>query len=110
MKVVWYTKAEKTWRETLQYIYSEYGYHSAVHFRKETNVVVKQIRDFPNSAPIEDMLKNSEFEFRSVAFGEHNKLIYYIAKDAIYVADIWDTRREPKNQANETMKNEVNQN
>lgn len=103
MKVVWYSKAGKTWQETLRYIHSEYGYRSAAKFRKETTAAVKQIKKFPKSAPIEDLLRNSEFEFRSFVFGVHNKLIYYIAKDAIYIADIWDTRREPKTQADETI-------
>jgi len=108
MKVVWYTKAKETWQKTLQYVRLEYGYRSAIHFREDTNAVVKQIKTFPNSASIEELLQGSEFEFRSVAFGEYNKLIYYIAKDAIYVADIWDTRREPKNQADETIENNQN--
>ncbi len=56
MKVVWYTKAKETWQKTLQYVRLEYGYRSAIHFREDTNAVVKQIKTFPNSAPIEELL------------------------------------------------------
>jgi hypothetical protein len=35
-------------------------------------------------------------------------MIYYIAEaqEAIHIDDIWDTRREPKQQADETIQND----
>ena len=103
MKVVWYTKAERTWLRTLQHIHAEFGYRSAITFRQETSKVSKQIAKFPQSGTIEPLLTSSEFEFRSVFCGVYNKLIYHVSDEAIYIVDVWDTRREPKKQAAETI-------
>ena len=48
---------------------------------------------------------SADKEYRGLTFGAHNKMIYYIAEaeDEIHLDDIWDTRREPKNQAEETL-------
>lgn len=40
-------------------------------------------------------------QYRSLVVHEHFKLIYYIdlPHDTLYIADLWDTRREPSRQA-----------
>ena len=102
MKLVWYTKAKSTWYRTLLHIHAEFGYRAALTSRKETSKASKQIVKFPQSGPIEPLLQPAEFEFRSVFCGTYNKLIYYISEESIYITDVWDTRREPEAQANET--------
>ena len=105
MIVKWSQKAERSWYKTLQRVDEEFGYRSAVKFRQETSTAVKQIRKFPKSGPPEDLLSSADKEYRGLTFGAHNKMIYYIAEaeDEIHLDDIWDTRREPKNQAEETL-------
>jgi len=104
MTVKWAQKAEKSWYKTLQQINDDFGYHSAVKFRKETRDAIKQLKKFPKSGPPEDLLVSADKEYRGLLFGEYNKMIYYIAEaeGAIHIDDLWDTRREPKKQANET--------
>ena len=108
MTIKWSHKAERSWYQTLMQINDNFGYRSAVKFRKETSVAVKQIRKFPKSGPPEDLLASADKQYRGLPFGEYNKMIYYIAEaeDAIHIDDIWDTRREPQNQANETIENQ----
>jgi plasmid stabilization system protein ParE len=108
MTIKWAQKAEKSWYETLQQINNDFGYRSALKFRKETTTAVKQLKKFPKSGPPEDLLASADKEYRGLLFGEYNKMIYYIAEveAAIHIDDIWDTRREPKNQAEETIKKE----
>ena len=103
MKIIWDIKAKDTWLKTLLYIQAEFGYRSALKFRKETSKASEQIAKFPQSGSIEPLLTSSKFEFRSVLFGVYNKLIYHISEEAIYIVDVWDTRREPKQQADETI-------
>ena len=105
MTIKWSHKAEQTWYKTLQRINDDFGYHSAVKFRKETTAAVKQIKKFPKSGTPEDLLASADKEYRGLLFGEYNKMIYFIAEseNAIHIDDIWDTRREPKTQANETV-------
>ena len=104
MTIKWSQKAERTWLKTLQHINDEFGYHAAVKFRKATTTAVKQIRQFPKCGPPEDLLASLGKEYRGLSFGTYNKVIYYIAEaeDEIHLDDIWDTRREPKTQADET--------
>ena len=33
--------------------------------------------------------------YRSIVATKYNKIIYFIDGDTIYIADLWDTRREP---------------
>ena len=82
------------------------GYKSAQKLRAEVNGILKRIKKFPNSAQKEFLIEQSKFNdvlFRSVPFGNYNKLVYHAENEMIYLDNIWDTRREPKNQANETM-------
>ena len=105
MIVKWSLRAERVWYKTLQQINDEFGYRTAVTFRKETSLAVRQIRKFPKSGPPEDLLASADKEYRGLAFGTYNKMIYYIAEaeGEIHIDDIWDTRREPKNQAEGTL-------
>ena len=108
MTIKWAQKAERAWYKTLQKINDDFGYHSAFKFRKETTAVIKQLKKFPKSGRHEDLLACADKEYRGLLFSEYNKMIYYIAEaeGAIHIDDIWDTRREPKNQANETIENQ----
>ncbi len=108
MTIKWAQKARTAWYKALQKINDDFGYRSAVKFRKETTAAVKQLKKFPKSGPLEDLLASADKEYRGLLFSEYNKMIYFIAESdkEIHIDDIWDTRREPKNQANETMKNE----
>ena len=106
MRIKWSPKAKQGWYQTLYRINDEFGYYSAVKFRKETTTATNQLKKFPKSGPPEDLLASAQHEFRGILFAEYNKLIYFIAEDAIHIDDIWDTRREPKTQAAETLKNE----
>ena len=103
MKISWSNQAKRSWYKTLQYISDEFGYGSAVKFRRATSKVAKQIQKFPKSGPVEPLLEGMEIERRCIGFADYNKMIYHVFDDMIYVDDIWDTRREPKNQANETV-------
>ena len=50
---------------------------------------------------VEPLLANRTHLYRSVVINKLNKLIYYIENETIIIADFWDTRREPKEQANQ---------
>jgi plasmid stabilization system protein ParE len=107
MTIKWSLKAERLWYKTLLQINDDFGYRSAVKFRKETKDAIKQLKKFPKSGPPEDLLASTGKEYRGLLFSEYNKMIYLIAEaeGAIHIDDIWDTRREPKNQAEETIEN-----
>ena len=37
--------------------------------------------------------------YRSIIVRRLNKVVYYVKGDILHIAAVWDTRREPKNQA-----------
>ena len=47
-----------------------------------------------------DYILNRKKAYRSIVLTKKNKLVYMIENDCICVNALWDTRREPKNQAN----------
>lgn len=55
----------------------------------------------PFTEPIEPLLLHKRRTYRSIVLTRHNKTIYYLNKNTIRIAAIWDTRREPKKQVEE---------
>ena len=41
-------------------------------------------------------------KYRSIVISKQNKLVYYVEGDNLYIAALWDTRREPRAQADNT--------
>lgn len=103
MKIRWTPNAKLKYRALLLDVRDKDGYRSALKLRKEVNEIQKRIKQYPTSAQIELLLEGSKFEYRSVPFGSCNKLVYRIVGEVISIDNLWDTRREPKNQADETL-------
>ena len=50
----------------------------------------------------EPLLRGLKREYRSVVVHRNCKLVYYVEGDILYIAALWDTRREPRLQADNT--------
>lgn len=105
MKIRWTPNAKQKYRALLLDVRDKDGYRAALRLRKEVSDIQKRVKQYPTSAQIELLLEGSKFEYRSVPFGSCNKLVYRIVGEIISVDNLWDTRREPKNQAEETIDN-----
>lgn len=55
---------------------------------------------------MEPLLEDLPVEYHSIVVNSLNKMVYRIADDTIHIADFWDTRREPKKQAQQLKDNE----
>ena len=55
--------------------------------------------------PLEVLLADLPSVYRSIVVRHHNKFVNHVVDDHIEVVALWDTRREPKAQA-EQIKNE----
>ena len=102
MKIKWSLTAERAWYTALHHIYDEFGYRAALKFRSETKKVIRQLQKFPQSGSPEDLLP-VEADYRSIVIEQYSKLVYKVLDEEIHIDDIWDTRREPKKQAQNTM-------
>ena len=103
MKVKWTPTAKKQWRKTAKYIQQKYGDKSRDAFMQEVLQASLLLGEYPNSGKIEPYLADLPRPYRSVVVSHLNKIVYYIDGSIVYVVAFWDTRREPKKQAQQTI-------
>lgn len=86
-------------KDTALYIKSEFGNTARQEFIHEFRRVVKLLGDNPKIGSSKPLLEGAPVLYRSIVINHLNKLIYWINNDVIEIVDLWDTRREPYNQA-----------
>ena len=99
MKVIWHDQAKEALRKTAAYIRKHFGIQERENFRNEINKVQVLLTSNPFMGPVEPLLADQPVEYRSFVINRLNKIVYSIEGDTIHIADFWDTRREPKAQA-----------
>ena len=101
VKVTWDELARQNQREILAYGSRTWGKNAARKMRLHIKAEVERLAKFPLIGKVEPLLQGRSLQFRSLVIHEHYKLVYYIdeAKQLIYIAALWDTRREPRTQA-----------
>ncbi len=50
----------------------------------------------------ETLLEKEPEGYRNLVVHQNYKLVYYVEGNTIYIVDLWDTRREPRLQADNT--------
>lgn len=102
MEIIWSDKAYKRWEESADYIFHQYGVHAVIRFKTNIEEWEESLLQSPLISKLEPLLRHRAISYRSIVVNKLNKLIYYIDNDKIIIADLWDTRREPKTQAEST--------
>ena len=102
MKVIWSPFALHQRKETARYIHQEFGQKATKKFHQNVLQWVSLIADNPGIGPKELLLQDKKREYRSIVISKRNKLVYYVEGDNLYIAALWDTRREPRAQADNT--------
>lgn len=95
LQIVWDKQAKGAWLEMADYCRT-FGLTSVEKFAKNIQSWVITIAQSPDIGMKEPLLKDYTEEFRSVVVHKHCKLIYYIQGEILHIADLWDTRREPR--------------
>ena len=99
MDISWTSEAYDSWCAIADYIFHDFGVMALQKFYQNTEEWQDVLTTSPLVGKVEPLLKNRKIEYRSITISKHNKLIYYIKDTTIYIAALWDTRREPKSQA-----------
>ena len=99
MKVMMTDFAKQQIRKTAKYINKEFGKTSKDDFLLKVKQTKQLLATNPYLGPKEPLLANRASAYHSVVVTHLNKMIYRILDDYIEIADFWDTRREPKKQA-----------
>lgn len=102
MKIIWAQSAKMARVAIVQYLKDEFGRESAIKFNNELKSVVALIKKYPKSGEEERFLAHRDEEYRSKLVGSYNKIVYRVLEKEIHIDDLWDTRREPKQQAENT--------
>ena len=97
-KVEWSDEARKNFRNTIRYIAYEFGKKAVRKFEANIAQWENLIAMNPAMGPKEPLLQGLKREYRSVVVHRYCKLVYYAEGDTLYIAPLWDTRREPRAQ------------
>ena len=99
MKIIWTESAQQSQDTAAKYIFDEFGAIPLLDFYNNLDEIEEKLVAFPEIGKIEPLLQDRSILYRSIVATKYNKIIYHIDNDIIYIADFWDTRREPKEQA-----------
>ena len=101
MKIHWHKRAADALHQVEEYILQEFGEKVRREFMDEVDQAVLALSDMPTMGKIDPLFVHRRQTYRSIVIRRLNKLVYYAKGDAIHIAAFWDTRREPKAQANQ---------
>ena len=96
MTVIWTDRAEAALHSVENYLLQEFGENSREDFMQEAEHTANNLSTFPNLGKVEPLLKHRRKKYQSLRVTNKSKLIYYIDKERVVIADVWNTRREPK--------------
>ena len=96
-------RADAQVQATAEYIKEEFGRRAEQKFKAKFREVIRLLADNPYLGPIEPLLADLPQTYRSVVVAKVNKIVYRIVYDRIEIADLWDCRREPNKQREQTI-------
>lgn len=95
MTIIWSDDAILSVDNTADYVRDKFGALVSDEFYQEVVAVSSQLEEFPESGAPEDALAGARHEYRSIAVGDQNRLIYRIDGDTIRVEFLWNTKMNP---------------
>ena len=93
MKVVWTNLAAQGWQEVALYILQSFGAKALQDFEQRTYDAEKEISLMPNIGAIEWNDSKENVTYRYIVINRRSKMLYFIEKDTLYIADFWDVRQ-----------------
>ncbi|MCD7851947.1 MAG: type II toxin-antitoxin system RelE/ParE family toxin [Parabacteroides sp.] len=98
MNIVWDDDAKARLKEIVLYGVDNWGLKVAKAFYENIINIEERLTNNPGIGHPEPLLANRTFEYRAVIIQKNFKLIYRVdhEKEIILIADLWDTRREPR--------------
>lgn len=102
MKIVWHKRADAALHQVEDYILENFGDKVRQEFMDEVDHAVQALADMPTMGQLDPLFVHRKQAYRSIVVRRLNKIVYYVNNDTIHVAAFWDTRREPKNQSQQT--------
>lgn len=99
MRVKWSDHAIVQREQVADYVRWRFGSKHRTLFLLEVRRITKLLRQNPNMGSIDPLFSDRPVSYRSVIINGLSKMVYYIKDDTIRIAAFWDTRCDPKHQA-----------
>ena len=96
MQVKWNRKAEKVLNAAVEYGIKTFSEEAVRKFYQQIKSNDSRLAANPEIGKIEPLLADIGGNYRSLVVHEHYKLIYHIVNNTLRIADMWDTRIDPK--------------
>jgi len=104
MRIRWNKQSKEQLLRTASYIRHEFGPAIIDEFMAEVKRTNNLLARNPHIGSVEPLLSDLPIEYRSIVFSNFNKIVYHILDKHIEVLALWDTRREPTKQIEQTIK------
>ena len=97
MRVLWSESAKTSLADVLDYTLEHFGPRQVTVLTRQIKSTIAKIETFPESSPIEYLLKDAPFQYRSALVIKQIKIVYRLEGDAIYITFVWNVLQSPKN-------------
>ena len=99
MKIHWHKRASAQLHQIEKYVLRDFGERIRQEFMDEVEQTVLSLAEMPTMGQIDPLFAHRKQTYRSIIVRRLNKVVYYVKDDTLHIAAFWDTRREPRNQA-----------
>jgi plasmid stabilization system protein ParE len=99
MVIIWLPLAENALSSIYRF-YKEKSENAAIKIISDIRQATNRLAEQPEMSFREPLLAHRPEIFRSLIVRKKYKIVYYSNKDTIYIADVWDSRQDPKNLRN----------
>lgn len=96
MVIKWLAPSRKSLKDIVAYYKKEHAENAALKIVTEIRTSVEKLKEFPELAAVEPLLKNRTKVYRSLVATKTYKVVYYIENETINISDIWDCRQSPE--------------
>ena len=100
MKVIWDFKAKAGRDQIATYINRQFGRKRKLAFLQEVRQTTTLLKSNPYIGALDPLLANRSIPYRSIIINGLSKMVYNVKDETIRIAAFWDTRCEPRSQAN----------
>lgn len=95
MTVHWNILAEQQLDHSIAFVEEQWGKTIAQRLLRQTHRISRMLAKHPHLGHIEPLLSDRPIAYRSIVVERYHKIVYYIKDTCVYVAAVWDTRRDP---------------
>lgn len=102
MRYEWTDYAKEGRDQIADYIYDRFGEKRSMKFLDDVDEAVDMILHHPSIGTIDPLFADRSVTYRSVIVDGLSKMVYHVEDEVIYISAMWDCRREPQVQAEQT--------